>query len=59
VAEAAAKPAADGDASFEAQRLALGTVVRDRRLPRETARSLIEDIDLRQVACHTAPATGD
>ncbi|GID30278.1 cation:proton antiporter [Paractinoplanes brasiliensis] len=52
-AEAAARPASDVDASFEAQRLALGKAVRDRQLPEEIARELIEDVDLRQAARHT------
>ncbi|MBB4695614.1 cation:proton antiporter [Paractinoplanes abujensis] len=52
-AEAASQPAADVDASFEAQRLALGKAVRDRVLPEEIARELIEDVDLRQAARHT------
>ncbi|MFI5897599.1 cation:proton antiporter [Actinoplanes sp. NPDC051513] len=55
VAEAAAQPAADVDASFEAQRRALGTAVMERRLAEEIARALIEDLDLRQAAMHTAP----
>lgn len=58
IAGAAAEPAADIDEGFEKQRLALGTAVRDRRLTEEIARELIEDIDLRQAARHTAdPAT--
>lgn len=55
VAEAAAGPATDPDAAFEAQRLALGKAVMEHRLPEEAARELIEDIDLRQAARHTAP----
>jgi NhaP-type Na+/H+ or K+/H+ antiporter len=58
VAEAAAEPAADQDASFETQRLALGRAVMERRLTEEVARALIEDIDLRQAARHTMPSTG-
>ncbi|MCY1137585.1 sodium:proton antiporter [Actinoplanes sp. Pm04-4] len=54
VAEAAAQPEPDVDAGFEAQRLALGKAVRDRELSEEIARELIEDIDLRQAARHTA-----
>ncbi|HET6484017.1 MAG TPA: sodium:proton antiporter [Actinoplanes sp.] len=54
-ADAAARPAADADASFEAQRLALGKAVHDHHLSEETARALIEDIDLREAASHTAP----
>jgi CPA1 family monovalent cation:H+ antiporter len=58
IAEAAAQPAADIDASFEQQRHALGAAVQDNRLTEETARALIEDIDLRQAAHHTGdPAT--
>jgi NhaP-type Na+/H+ or K+/H+ antiporter len=58
IAEAAAQPAADIDASFEQQRHALGVAVRDNRLTEEMARALIEDIDLRQAAHHTGdPAT--
>ncbi|NMO54996.1 sodium:proton antiporter [Actinoplanes sp. TBRC 11911] len=54
VAEAAtADPAADMDSSFDAQRKALGQAVMERRLPEETARDLIEDLDLRQAAQHT------
>ncbi|BCJ45727.1 sodium/hydrogen exchanger [Actinoplanes ianthinogenes] len=56
VAEAAAAPAPDVDASFEAQRLALGRAVMERRITEELARELIEDIDLRQAARHTNPA---
>ncbi len=41
------------DADFDAQRLALGTAMMERRLDEETARHLIEDIDLRQAAQHT------
>ncbi|MET0419340.1 MAG: hypothetical protein ABW022_25285 [Actinoplanes sp.] len=43
----------DPEASFEAQRLAVAEAVHERRLPEETARELIEDIDLRQAARHT------
>ncbi|WP_250002416.1 hypothetical protein [Actinoplanes sp. M2I2] len=57
-AEAATRPAADVDAGFEAQRLALGKAVRHRHLSEETARELIEDVDLRQAARHTTPSTG-
>jgi CPA1 family monovalent cation:H+ antiporter len=53
VAEAAAGPADDTDASFDAQRLALAEAVRERRLDEETARELVEDVDLRQAAQHT------
>ena len=49
-----ARPAADPDASFEQQRLALGKAVAERRLAEEVARDLIEDIDLRQAARHAA-----
>ncbi|MCM4083470.1 cation:proton antiporter [Paractinoplanes hotanensis] len=55
-ATAAAQPAADIDASFEAQRLAIGKAVRDHELSEETARELIEDIDLSQAAHHTSPS---
>jgi monovalent cation/hydrogen antiporter len=44
----------DIDDAFEAQRLALGKAVADRQLSEEVARELIEDIDLRQAAVHTA-----
>ena len=54
-AEAAAQPAADVDAGFEAQRLAVATAVRDHQLSEEIARELIEDIDLRQAARHITP----
>jgi CPA1 family monovalent cation:H+ antiporter len=43
------------DAWFEAQRLALGKAVMERRLTEEVARAMIEDIDLRQAARHTLP----
>ncbi|MGX6606050.1 hypothetical protein ACWKSP_28560 [Micromonosporaceae bacterium Da 78-11] len=59
VAAAAAEPAASVDASFDAQRLALGLGVRERRLTEDTARELIEDIDLRQAAQHVTPSTRD
>ncbi len=55
MAEAAAQPAADPDAAFDAQRLALGKAVMEHRLAEEAARELIEDIDLRQAAQHTVP----
>jgi len=58
VADAAAEPAADVDASFDAQRRALGTAVNDHRLTEEVARSMIEDLDLRQAARHTVPPPG-
>ncbi|MEU4695252.1 sodium:proton antiporter [Actinoplanes sp. NPDC023714] len=41
------------DASFDAQRAAVGTAVRDRVISEEVARELIEDLDLRQAARHT------
>jgi monovalent cation/hydrogen antiporter len=41
------------DADFDAQRLALGTAMMERRLDEDTARRLIEDVDLRQAAQHT------
>jgi NhaP-type Na+/H+ or K+/H+ antiporter len=53
VAEAAAKPAADVDASYEAQRFALSEAVHERRLTDEVARAMIDEIDLRQAARHT------
>ncbi|MET8152035.1 cation:proton antiporter [Actinoplanes sp. NPDC049668] len=56
LAEASAEPAADPDATFEAQRLALGRAVSERRLTEEIARAMIEDIDLRQAARHTMPS---
>ncbi|MFF5297712.1 cation:proton antiporter [Paractinoplanes globisporus] len=46
-------PHPDLDGWFEAQRLALGKAVMERRLSEEVARSLIEDVDLRQAASHT------
>ncbi|MFI5491270.1 cation:proton antiporter [Actinoplanes sp. NPDC051859] len=57
VAEVTVRPTkdADIDAAFEAQRLALGRAVRDRVITEELAREMIEDIDLRQAARHTAP----
>lgn len=57
-AEASADPDADPDASYEAQRLALGEAVMQRRLTEEVARAMIEEIDLRQAARHTAPPAG-
>jgi CPA1 family monovalent cation:H+ antiporter len=57
VAEAAAEPAADIDESFDRQRTALGVAVHDNRLTEEIGRRLIEDIDLRQAARHTAETT--
>ena len=56
--EMARQIAATDGASFEAQRLALGKGVRDRVIPEEIAREMIEDIDLRQAARDTAPPTG-
>jgi Na+/H+ antiporter len=41
------------DASFDAQRAAVGTAVRDRVISEEVARELIEELDLRQAARHT------
>jgi CPA1 family monovalent cation:H+ antiporter len=41
------------DADFDSQRLALGTAVVESRLDEETAKRLIEDVDLRQAARHT------
>jgi NhaP-type Na+/H+ or K+/H+ antiporter len=58
VAEVSAEPATDLDASYEAQRSALGRAVSERRLTEEIAREIIEDLDLRQAARHTAPPTG-
>ncbi|GAA0513519.1 sodium/hydrogen exchanger [Paractinoplanes deccanensis] len=54
VAEAAARPAADLDASFDAQRLALATAVRDHKIGQDVARELIDELDLRQAARHTS-----
>ncbi|MEV4350519.1 sodium:proton antiporter [Actinoplanes sp. NPDC049596] len=54
VAEAAAQPAADLDASFDAQRLALATAVRDHKVDQDVAREIIDELDLRQAARHTA-----
>jgi monovalent cation/hydrogen antiporter len=48
----------DVDQAFEDQRLALGRAVHERKLTEEIARELIEDIDLRQAARHTAAPTG-
>jgi CPA1 family monovalent cation:H+ antiporter len=59
VAEATAQATGDLDAHFDAQRLALGKAVLDHHLTEEVARDLIEDIDLRQAAVHTAPAHRD
>jgi hypothetical protein len=52
----AAQPGADPDESFEAQRLAVGAGagIRNRELTEDVARDLIEDLDLRQAAHHTA-----
>jgi CPA1 family monovalent cation:H+ antiporter len=41
------------DADFDQQRAALGQAVAERRLDEETARRLVEDVDLRQAARHT------
>jgi len=41
------------DADFDAQRAALGHALSEHQLDEETARRLIEDIDLRQAARHT------
>jgi CPA1 family monovalent cation:H+ antiporter len=46
---------ADMDLAFDAQRLALGKAVGDHELTEEIAREMIEEIDLRQAALHTAP----
>jgi monovalent cation/hydrogen antiporter len=59
VAAAAPRPTAemdpaDVDAAFDAQRLALGAAVSEHTLTEEIAREMIEDIDLRQAARHTA-----
>ncbi|GGK95590.1 cation:proton antiporter [Mangrovihabitans endophyticus] len=43
----------DPDTAFEQQRLALGRAVMQRQLDEDTARRLIEDIDLREAARHT------
>ncbi|PPK63164.1 sodium:proton antiporter [Actinokineospora auranticolor] len=56
VAETAAQPVTDVDAAFEAQRLALGRAVAQRRVTEDVARELIEEIDLRQAARHTGHA---
>jgi CPA1 family monovalent cation:H+ antiporter len=42
------------DADFDQQRAALGQAVAERELDEETAKRLIEDVDLRQAARHTA-----
>jgi monovalent cation/hydrogen antiporter len=55
VTAAAAEPAADLDAAYDAQRLAVGRAVHDNELTEEVARELIEDLDLRQAAHHTTP----
>jgi CPA1 family monovalent cation:H+ antiporter len=55
VARTAAEPSAGLDDSFEKQRLALGKAVADHDLTEDVARELIEGIDLRQAAWHTAP----
>ena len=41
------------DADFDQQRLKLAEAVHERRLDDETARRLIEEVDLRQAAQHT------
>jgi monovalent cation/hydrogen antiporter len=41
------------DADFDKQRAALGLAVTERRLDEETAKPLLDDIDLRQAASHT------
>jgi Na+/H+ antiporter len=46
------------NADFEAQRLALGQALADHRVDEESARALIEDIDLRQAAQQTNVAVG-
>jgi CPA1 family monovalent cation:H+ antiporter len=46
---------AGADLAFDAQRKALGQAVADRVLSEEIAREMIEEIDLRQAALHTAP----
>ena len=58
VADAATEPSAGLDASFDAQRLAVGTALHEHRLTEEVARELIEDLDLRQAAQHTVPPSG-
>ncbi|GIE92056.1 cation:proton antiporter [Actinoplanes regularis] len=55
VEEVGHEPAGDPDAGFEAQRLALGRAVMERRLTEEIARAMIDEIDLRQAARHTLP----
>ncbi|MGK5680560.1 cation:proton antiporter [Actinoplanes sp. URMC 104] len=55
---ATAEPTADVDATFEAQRRALATAVRDRELTEDIARELIEEVDLRQAARHTTFPAG-
>ncbi|MBM7774259.1 CPA1 family monovalent cation:H+ antiporter [Actinokineospora baliensis] len=52
LARGADDPNADPDASFEAQRLAIGKAVMQRQLTEDVARDLIEEIDLRQAAHH-------
>ncbi|BBH67992.1 sodium/hydrogen exchanger [Actinoplanes sp. OR16] len=43
----------DVDDSFDAQRAAVGTAMKNRLISEEVARELIEDLDLRQAARHT------
>jgi monovalent cation/hydrogen antiporter len=45
----------DTDDAFEKQRRELAVAVHERRLDEETARTLIEDVDLREAARHTIP----
>ena len=42
------------DDDFDQQRAALGPAVSENRLDEETAKRLIEDVDLRQAARHTS-----
>ena len=51
--EIIAETPGDSDADFDAQRAALGHALSEHRIDEETARGLIEDIDLRQAARHT------
>ncbi len=41
------------DADFDRQRAELGRAVAENRVDEETARRLVEDVDLRQAARHT------
>ncbi|GAA3010601.1 cation:proton antiporter [Actinokineospora diospyrosa] len=52
IATAASLPEGDPDASFDAQRFAVGQAVMRRQLTEDVARDIVEEIDLRQAAHH-------